>query len=472
MRGLSGKRVWLGALCAATLAIAAGPVSAQAAFNDPLFVFTPVPPPPPPPPTPPPAPVPGPSGYLEGPCGLAVDSAGNFHVSDYYHHVIDEYESGANYLSPSVNGGTGYLGQIGSSDPLDGPCGLAFDSSDAMYVNNFHRSVVKLSPVTVFDTNDPTGVAVLQATNTVYVDDRTYVAVYDSSGTPIAPLKIGLGSLQNGYGVAVSDFPATSGRLYVPDAATDTVKVYDPAVNTDDPIATLNKPAGGFVSLVDSAIAVDNVTGEIYVADHVGSRLTEHPETAIYVFDAAGAYKGRLKYNVVDPVPVGLTVDNSAGSTQGRVYVTSGNTIHASVYAYPPHAASSVGLPATFSLSVNKSGSGGGSVTSSPAGIDCTTGCQAKFDAGGKVPLTATPDQGSYFAGWSGGGCSGSGDTCTVTMSQAASVGADFEELPSTPEASPAPPALSSPAVASTHRRVRPHHKAKHRRHKARHHRR
>jgi uncharacterized repeat protein (TIGR02543 family) len=39
--------------------------------------------------------------------------------------------------------------------------------------------------------------------------------------------------------------------------------------------------------------------------------------------------------------------------------------------------------------------------------------------------LTASPSEGSTFAGWSGSGCSGTG-TCTVTMDVDKSVTASF----------------------------------------------
>ncbi len=41
------------------------------------------------------------------------------------------------------------------------------------------------------------------------------------------------------------------------------------------------------------------------------------------------------------------------------------------------------------------------------------------------MTLTATPDAGSTFAGWSGEGCSGTG-TCQVTVSGAGAVIATF----------------------------------------------
>ncbi|HEY2311042.1 MAG TPA: hypothetical protein VGH46_08005 [Gaiellaceae bacterium] len=68
---------------------------------------------------------------------------------------------------------------------------------------------------------------------------------------------------------------------------------------------------------------------------------------------------------------------------------------------------------------------GSGSVTSSPAGIDCGSTCSASFASGTSVTLTAAADSGSTFAGWSGGGCSGTG-TCQVMLSAATSVTASF----------------------------------------------
>src|SRR5437016_14127428 len=79
-------------------------------------------------------------------------------------------------------------------------------------------------------------------------------------------------------------------------------------------------------------------------------------------------------------------------------------------------------------FTVSKAGTGSGTVTSSPAGITCGTGCltaSADYDNGTAVTLTATAAGGSTFAGWSGGGCSGT-SPCTVTMTAARSVTATF----------------------------------------------
>ena len=76
----------------------------------------------------------------------------------------------------------------------------------------------------------------------------------------------------------------------------------------------------------------------------------------------------------------------------------------------------------TYTLTVTRTG--GGTVTSSPAGVYCGAACTASYDAGSMVTLTASPDSGATFAGWSGA-CSGAG-TCTVTMDTAKSVSARF----------------------------------------------
>ena len=80
-------------------------------------------------------------------------------------------------------------------------------------------------------------------------------------------------------------------------------------------------------------------------------------------------------------------------------------------------------------LSVEKDGTGTGTVTSDPAGINCGTDCSEDYLSFTTVTLTATPDSGSSFTGWSGGGCSGTG-TCEVTMLEATTVTADFTADP------------------------------------------
>ena len=78
-----------------------------------------------------------------------------------------------------------------------------------------------------------------------------------------------------------------------------------------------------------------------------------------------------------------------------------------------------------FALTVNEAGTGTGTVTSTPAGINCKPTCSANFASGTQVILTATPADGLTFTGWSGNSCEGTG-TCTFTITAATSVTATF----------------------------------------------
>ena len=76
-------------------------------------------------------------------------------------------------------------------------------------------------------------------------------------------------------------------------------------------------------------------------------------------------------------------------------------------------------------LSVSVGGSGTGTVTSSPSGINCGPTCSASFATGTLVTLTESPGQNSTFAGW-GGPCTGTNPTCQVTLSASQQVTATF----------------------------------------------
>ncbi len=59
-------------------------------------------------------------------------------------------------------------------------------------------------------------------------------------------------------------------------------------------------------------------------------------------------------------------------------------------------------IPKRYTLTASKSGTGTGTITSSPDGINCGSDCSEKYDENTEITLTATPGSGSSFAGWSG----------------------------------------------------------------------
>jgi hypothetical protein len=75
-------------------------------------------------------------------------------------------------------------------------------------------------------------------------------------------------------------------------------------------------------------------------------------------------------------------------------------------------------------LTWGTAGTGSGSVAVSPAGALCGSDCYS-YASGTVVTLTATPGSNSTFEGWSGGGCSGTGE-CEIAITSNVSVTATF----------------------------------------------
>ncbi|HEX4960767.1 MAG TPA: DNRLRE domain-containing protein [Thermoanaerobaculia bacterium] len=85
--------------------------------------------------------------------------------------------------------------------------------------------------------------------------------------------------------------------------------------------------------------------------------------------------------------------------------------------------------PQTYNLNVILGGTGSGTVTSNPAGINCGGDCSEPYVSGTSVTLTAGPAAGSTFVGWSGA-CSGAG-SCVISMNADRSVTATFNSVSS-----------------------------------------
>jgi DNA-binding beta-propeller fold protein YncE len=268
-----------------------------------------------------------PAKSFEGACGLAVDAAGDIYVADYYHHVVDVYSSGHQYLT-----------QI-AVPRTNGPCGLAVGPTGDLYVDMYHEAVERYAPSsyppspgttygasTLIDSVHPTGVAVDPASGDVYVDERTAVEVYEPNGVPLR--RIELEPSADAYGVAVSDSASNEGDVYVADAATDEVLIYGPVGTLVARISGSGDPRGGFVTLADAALAVDQTSGDLLVAEDTDPGF-EAPAAAVEEFGPAGEYLGELSHPLVDAVPSGL-----ACTAQGALYVGSGNGPGASVLAF------------------------------------------------------------------------------------------------------------------------------------------
>lgn len=81
-----------------------------------------------------------------------------------------------------------------------------------------------------------------------------------------------------------------------------------------------------------------------------------------------------------------------------------------------------------YPLTVTKSGSGAGIITSVPPAIDCGITCTTLIDHGTVLTLTTAPGARSEFAGWSGA-CTDLA-ACVVTMTAATAITATFTGVP------------------------------------------
>jgi DNA-binding beta-propeller fold protein YncE len=394
----------------------------------------------------------GPFEQFKDACGVAVDSKGDIYVADYYQNRVVVFNAKWEYVT-QIDGIDPL--DAGGVAPIDGPCDLAVDSTGNLYVDDYHRDVVRFAPSAyppvkgttytatgTIDANESTGVTVDSKTDDLYVDDRTYVARYEapvSAGEPPVA-EIGQGTLTDSYSVAISRFAGTEGHLYVADAASETVKVYDPALDLDNPQSEIRGEGTqeGRFYLTDTDLAVDPADGHLYVANNLEPHFEEQPEAVVDEFSAAGLYRGSVPDSFLNGTPSFLQdgEPTALAIAKGDLYVTSGNYEDANVFVFGPPAAAT-----TKFLTVSLAGTGEGSVTSIPAGISCEPVCEAEVKEGTTVVLKATPAPGSAIAGWSGCEEEPSPNRCAVTMGSDRAVTVEFE---------PAPFALAGPAAAAT----------------------
>ena len=124
-----------------------------------------------------------------------------------------------------------------------------------------------------------------------------------------------------------------------------------------------------------------------------------------------------------------FTITPNANYTVGNVVVDGSSVGAVTSYSFTNVTANHT-ISASFnaiqqnSLNVTKGGNGTGTVTSTPAGINCGLDCSESYTGGTVVTLSASADASSTFSGWSGS-CSGTGN-CAVTMDAAKSVTATF----------------------------------------------
>ena len=131
------------------------------------------------------------------------------------------------------------------------------------------------------------------------------------------------------------------------------------------------------------------------------------------------------------PVPIEYPFqgfDSAASASTGQSYVSYDGSSWADITSYFLNTNVNIRAfiePVSYLLTVAKSGTGVGTVTSNPIGINCGTNCSEDYTSDTNVTLTAMPADGSIFAGWSGA-CTGTIPSCVISMTAAKTVTANF----------------------------------------------
>jgi hypothetical protein len=272
---------------------------------------------------------PPPDGQIEGPCGLAVSPGGGIYLADYYHRQVDRFAPQGAFA--------GLISEPGS-DPvpglqnLDAVCGLAFDSQGDLYGAEWHGDLLRLDGgLTDLEQGEITGIAVDPTSDRLFVDRRTYLEEF---ATPVAPGDAPLARVElpepqgpaDGYGLA-----AYGGRVYVADAATNTVSVFSAPLGEPVPLAVLDFE---FTSLVDASLAVDPTNEHLLVVDNEQPGFA-HPQSRVYEFGSpTEEYRllGALPGAPIFGGPSGIAVTQG-----GEVLVTDGNDELSNAFAYGPY---------------------------------------------------------------------------------------------------------------------------------------
>jgi Domain of unknown function (DUF4082)/Divergent InlB B-repeat domain len=151
---------------------------------------------------------------------------------------------------------------------------------------------------------------------------------------------------------------------------------------------------------------------------------------------------GTSTFKVERKTGTGGTYAQIGTTTTGAMSYVDSSVATNTTYCYRVKASNSAGdssysneacgsVTGTFDVTIAKAGTGNGTVTSNPPGINCGTDCFQSFTAGTVVTLSATPASGSTFTDWSGGGCSGTAP-CTTSGNTAVTMTANFSSSTST----------------------------------------
>ena len=391
------------------------------------------------------APTPGPatSSALDVPNGIAFDSSGNTYIVDSNNNVVEKITPSG---SLSIVAGTGTAAPPtpgpATSSALNGPGGIAFDSSGNAYIADSGNDVLeKVTPSGILSifagrgtagapTPGPATSSDLNSLNQVALDSSGNVYIADSGNdvvekvTPSGSLSILAGT---GTAAPPTPGPATSsalnypggiavdssGNVYIGDFGNDVVEKVTPSgiLSIFAGRGTAGAPTPGPATSSDlggpAFVAVDS-WGDVYIADF-GANVVEKvtPSGTLSIFAGTGTpgapTPGPSTSSDLDG-PVGIAIDSS-----GNVYIgDSNNNVVEKVTLPVPSTPTITNLPSsgvvegTFTPSVATSGDGATSVTSNSTTVCTVNGSSVSYVGAGICSLTAQVGIGANYGAASG----------------------------------------------------------------------
>jgi YVTN family beta-propeller protein len=196
----------------------------------------------------------------------------------------------------------------------------------------------------------------------------------------------------------------------------DTLRVFDPATGVEidsDPVGAMPTaiavhPGGDLVLVSNknghSVSLYNRVTRAIVSTGLTGGSL---PTGIAYSPDGLRVYvanSGSSNISILDGTSAAAVAGSPLGVAAGPLAIAI-NASGTTAYVSQLNTARVTEVGGMRTLTVNRGGTGIGSVRSTPVGIDCGTSCQAQFVLNTSISLSATAQSGSTFVGWSGAGC-------------------------------------------------------------------
>jgi trimeric autotransporter adhesin len=332
------------------------------------------------------------SATLNCPLGLDMDSQGNLYVADTDNNVIREIDTGTPRIITTIagNGTAGHTGDGGlaTNATLNSPDRVSVNGAGNFFISDSGNNVIRR------------------------VDGASKIITAFAGNGTFAFAGDGGPALSASFATPVGVVVDPQGNMYVGDVFNNRIRkvLLNPNISfSSTSVAFGNQPINATAAL---PLTVTN-SGDA-------------PLTISNIAVSEGAFS--ISANPCPAAPATLAV--------GAQCVLEIAFMPTQFVSYTGSITVTDNVPASGSMqTINLSGTGGaalsvtvtgsGTVTSSPAGINCPTTCSAVFAGNGQITLTAVPSAGSVFAGWGGDVCEGTA-SCTFTITAATSVTANF----------------------------------------------